>query len=101
MKKFILVFIFFLTTTSYAASTDMVDIKEFSDAMRGFNNELIDEYEYDFLHFSWLFYVQRITKLGKSIDKNCISVNFLFTQPRKNCITIKKCVCVNNFCVYT
>ena len=61
----------------------------------------IDEYEYEFLHFSWLFYVQRITKLGKSIDKNCISVNFLFTQPRKNCITIKKCVYINNFCVYT
>ena len=44
----------------------------------------IDEYEYEFLHFSWLFYVQRITKLGKSIDKNCISVIFfVYTTPKK------------------
>ena len=62
----------------------------------------INEYEYEFLHFSAVFsYVQSIAKLGKSIDRNCSSVNFLFTQPRKNCVTIKKCVYVNNFCVYT
>lgn len=43
----IIIFFIFIITTSYATSGDVVDITEFSDTMKEFNNEIIAGYDYE------------------------------------------------------
>ena len=47
MKKFLLIFLFFIMTTSYAMSEEPINIREFSETMKSFNSEFLDEYDYE------------------------------------------------------
>ena len=47
MKKFLIIFLLLIMTASYAMSEDPINIREFSDTMKGFNNEFLDDYDYE------------------------------------------------------
>lgn len=47
MRRIILFFLIFITTNCYATGEDVVDIKNFSDTMKQFDNEFMEEYDYE------------------------------------------------------
>ena len=47
MKRFFLFFMVFITTTSYATSEEVVDIRNFSEALKEFESEIMSDYNYE------------------------------------------------------
>lgn len=47
MKRILIIFFLFIMTTSYAISEETVNIHEFSETLKEFNNEFLEEYNYE------------------------------------------------------
>lgn len=47
MKRFFIIFLILIITTSYGTSEEVVDIRGFTDAMKDFNSEIIMDYDYE------------------------------------------------------